>query len=261
MPPRFAYWTIIIDDAPTAFRARDREELVPTYRQLLTRNPNATIKWFARGKLWESPEQARAAVEPPREPRGPDWRPGGRHEDPRARFDKRPGKRHPARTGSREGKPHGKPAFGKRAADKPAFCKPTAGRPSFGKPGNDKRAFGKPRTHKPPYGKPRPDKAAFGKRAAEREGGPRKTYNPNRPKGGFKRPFGGRQDQRKRFAPRDSRAERRTNDTPNEAEPPVQPPPRPPGPDRPPKPGHEPGPNAPEPETIRILPEPPERAK
>ena len=30
MPPRYAYWTILIDNKTTAFRARDREELVPT---------------------------------------------------------------------------------------------------------------------------------------------------------------------------------------------------------------------------------------
>ena len=29
MPPRYAYWTILIDQKPTAFRAREREELMP----------------------------------------------------------------------------------------------------------------------------------------------------------------------------------------------------------------------------------------
>jgi hypothetical protein len=80
MPPRYAYWTIIIDDAPTAFRARDRADLMPTFRQLTSRNPNATIKWFANGRLWESPEEARAAAKARREPRDADWRPAGRHE-------------------------------------------------------------------------------------------------------------------------------------------------------------------------------------
>ncbi len=32
MPPRFAYWTILIENTPTAFRARDREELLPNLR-------------------------------------------------------------------------------------------------------------------------------------------------------------------------------------------------------------------------------------
>ncbi len=76
MPPRFAYWTIIIDDAPTAFRARDRADLTPTFRQLASRNPNATIKWFANGRLWGSPEEARAAAAARRariRKRGPKW--------------------------------------------------------------------------------------------------------------------------------------------------------------------------------------------
>ena len=34
MPPRYAYWTILIDDKPTAFRAREQEELLPTLNQL-----------------------------------------------------------------------------------------------------------------------------------------------------------------------------------------------------------------------------------
>ncbi len=57
MPPRFAYWTILIDNAPTAFRARDPEELRPTLAQLKRTNPNVVMKWFARGRLWESMEQ------------------------------------------------------------------------------------------------------------------------------------------------------------------------------------------------------------
>ncbi len=49
------------------------------------------MKWFARGRLWESPEEAHAATAvraPSREKRGRDWRPGGQHSDPRARFGK-----------------------------------------------------------------------------------------------------------------------------------------------------------------------------
>src|SRR5690242_14417204 len=73
------------------------------------------MKWFARGKLWDSPEEARAAGaargdrggdrprereqsarggardhrEPdgrPQEPRDRNWRPGGEHRDPRQKF-------------------------------------------------------------------------------------------------------------------------------------------------------------------------------
>jgi hypothetical protein len=90
VPPRFAYWTILIDNAPTAFRARDAQELLPTLNQLKRTNPNVVMKWFARGKLWESMEQEHAdfAQIKARERRTKDWRPGGDHKDPRARFDK-----------------------------------------------------------------------------------------------------------------------------------------------------------------------------
>lgn len=109
MPPRYAYWTIIAGGLPTAFRAADREELLPTFQRIKEKHPDAQMKWFARGKLWESPEVARTAQNrdgrdrprnpssadgarrarpegPPREKRGRDWRPGGEHRDPRQKF-------------------------------------------------------------------------------------------------------------------------------------------------------------------------------
>jgi len=97
MPPRFTFWTIILDGQPTAFRAADREELLPTLKQLQAKNPGAVLKWFARGRVWESPEEARrarseeesaarGAAAPER--RGHTWRPGGEHRDPRDRFKK-----------------------------------------------------------------------------------------------------------------------------------------------------------------------------
>jgi hypothetical protein len=91
MPPRYAYWTILIDQKPTAFRAREKEELMPTLTQLRRTSPDAVMKWFARGKLWDTPEQAQWAqrnLEHAREKRSRDWRPGGEHKDPRARFKK-----------------------------------------------------------------------------------------------------------------------------------------------------------------------------
>jgi 23S rRNA pseudouridine2605 synthase len=88
MPPRFAYWTIIVEGKPTAFRAQDRDDLVPTFKQLQSKHPDAVMMWFARGRLWTSPEEARAAERPGGAARrGQDWRPGGAHRDPRARFD------------------------------------------------------------------------------------------------------------------------------------------------------------------------------
>ena len=60
MPPRYAYWTIIAGGLPTAFRAADRDELMPTFQRIKEKHPDAQMKWFARGKLWESQEAARA---------------------------------------------------------------------------------------------------------------------------------------------------------------------------------------------------------
>jgi hypothetical protein len=97
MPPRFAYWTILIDDRPTAFRARDQADLLPTFHQLQRTNPHIAFKWFARGRLWASPEEARDAQRRPKprpESRDRDWRPGGDHKDPRARFKRGRAKRH-----------------------------------------------------------------------------------------------------------------------------------------------------------------------
>lgn len=94
MPPRHHYWTIILEGQPTAFRAHLQEELLPTLRQLQARHPDAVMKWFARGRLWESQDQERADAIARRRPKtaGPgerrprDWRPGGEHKDPRERF-------------------------------------------------------------------------------------------------------------------------------------------------------------------------------
>src|SRR5215216_3037666 len=108
MPPRFSYWTIIAGGLPTAFRATDREELLPTFARLKEKQPDAEMKWFARGKLWASPEEAIAQrdrqfgtgdrdkgprdrerkprASGDREARGRDWRPGGTHRDPRQPF-------------------------------------------------------------------------------------------------------------------------------------------------------------------------------
>jgi hypothetical protein len=105
MPPRYAYWTILIDSKPTAFRARVRDELVPTFHQLQRTNPDIVMKWFARGRLWESPEHEREARRKPpasSERRGREWRPGGEHRDPRQRFQRR---HKPRRGPRRDGKP------------------------------------------------------------------------------------------------------------------------------------------------------------
>ena len=118
MPPRHAYWTIIVDDQPTAFRAHDAEELEPTLNRLKEKHPSAVMRWFERGKLWDSRDAARAEgfgrgerrwegprperpdapeAGPTREgrrrerdaeekPRDRTWRPGGDHRDPRQKY-------------------------------------------------------------------------------------------------------------------------------------------------------------------------------
>ncbi len=97
MPPRFTFWTIILDGQPTAFRAAEREELLPTLKQLQAKNPAAVLKWFARGRVWESPEEARRVRTEAetsareaflKERRAREWRPGGEHRDPRDKFKK-----------------------------------------------------------------------------------------------------------------------------------------------------------------------------
>ncbi len=70
MPPRYSYWTIIAGGLPTAFRAADREELLPTFTRIKLKHPDAQMRWFARGKLWDSPESARLDTEARRAPRG-----------------------------------------------------------------------------------------------------------------------------------------------------------------------------------------------
>ena len=154
MPPRYAYWTILIDDKPTAFRARDQAELLPTLQQLKRTNPNALMKWFARGKLWDTPEQAQWAgkhLPKPSERRGRDWRPGGNHRDERARFQKRPDR------AAKDARPSAPPKFESRPSsprpperhrrpdNRPRWGgKPTGGKPTGGKPSSGKTTGGKP---------------------------------------------------------------------------------------------------------------------
>jgi hypothetical protein len=222
MPPRYAYWTILIDQKPTAFRAREREELLPTFHQLSRKNTDVVMKWFARGRLWESPDEAQAAQRAPKAPlekRGHAWRPGGAHRDPRERFKKR-------------AQPQGatKPAPW-RDRDKPAAPRPSrpwADKPKSGPPRGDRPWGGKP-----PAGRPR--------------GASGKTYRPDQSRG--QKPF----PARKLFPPRGGNDDRkpwqreRPPERRNEAPPKHKPetPAMPPGP--------------PPSEQIRTKPKPPEK--
>src|SRR5438093_12432071 len=147
MPPRYAFWTILIDGKPTAFRAREREELVPTFQQLRRTNKDVVFKWFARGRLWDTPKDAQAAQPAPKrigETRGSEWRPGGAHADPRARFKKTIGQP-PRRDRPWSGKP---PSGQPPRRDRPWSSKP----PSGGPPRRDRPWGSKPPSGQPPRG-------------------------------------------------------------------------------------------------------------
>ena len=105
MPPRYSYWTILAGGLPTAFRAAERDDLLPTFNRILEKHPDAEMKWFARGKLWDSPDAAREETEARRRP--PDSRPEGRPEGRRPDFA-RPesrGSRPPRKPDDRRGPP------------------------------------------------------------------------------------------------------------------------------------------------------------
>jgi hypothetical protein len=88
MAKRFCCWLIVSGGQPTAFRSRDAESLLPTLRQLQRTQPDSMLKWFDRGRLWTSPSEAEAALRARRTgpSRGRDWRPGGSHVDPKAKY-------------------------------------------------------------------------------------------------------------------------------------------------------------------------------
>jgi hypothetical protein len=87
--PRHGWWVIVARSQTTAFRAKQRETLVPTLRQLQRSTPDAALKWFDRGRFWDSPTEAADALKAARDaPKRPvAWRPGGDHKDPRARHE------------------------------------------------------------------------------------------------------------------------------------------------------------------------------
>ena len=89
MPPLTGYWIIVSGVTPTAFRSRRKEDLLPTLKQLQRTQPDTILRWFDRGRSWSSPEEARdarLARARAAKSRTRDWRPGGDHKDPRARF-------------------------------------------------------------------------------------------------------------------------------------------------------------------------------
>jgi hypothetical protein len=183
MPPRFVYWTIIAGGLPTAFRAAEREELLPTFKRIQQKHPDAVMKYFARGRLWESADEAkqeadaRRARAPRGDTRGRDWRPGGEHRDPRQKFKDAKKKRNldwrkerfqrrQAGAEPPRAKPHGDPL--RRPAERPP-----AHRRKFNGPPREQRKFDGPSREQPKLdGSPRERKPA-GERPWRPKGPPR----------------------------------------------------------------------------------------
>lgn len=148
-------WVIVVGQTATSFRARRRDDLIPTLRQLQRTQPDVDLRWFDRGQLWNSPEQARDALRAQRQAprdRGPDWRPGGSHKDPRAQFaltrdQKRARfKNRQFRKPKRDDRPMGSDSAGPGAGDGPRSRKPPRKdgrpdrRPFHNKPGSGPRS-------------------------------------------------------------------------------------------------------------------------
>ena len=89
MPPRHAYWTIIFGDQPTAFRSATPGGAAADVQADQAKHPDAVMMWFARGKLWQSPEAAREALERQRRGRDSDRSPREVRKPPER--DRRPG--------------------------------------------------------------------------------------------------------------------------------------------------------------------------
>ena len=139
MPPRYSYWTILAGGLPTAFRAAERADLLPTFNRIREKHPDAEMKWFARGRLWQSQDEAQADLQRARIRRDRDWRPGGDHRDPREVFknkrkrdagrreqaSRRPPSRPTAPSDARTARPPSKPTgpSGERTGQPPS--KPT----------------------------------------------------------------------------------------------------------------------------------------
>ena len=178
MPPRFTYWTILLDGKPTAFRAHTPDELLPTLRQLQVRHPEAVMLWFARGRLWSSQEEERAAAEArraSRERRRPEWRPGGEHRDPRERFEisRDEKRRRFAAKARRQAPPGSAPDATKDNAASSSDSRRTLGRPpGRGRPRSDKPGAWKPAGPGSPQGK-RDNRHAAGGRGRGPAGGGR----------------------------------------------------------------------------------------
>ena len=116
MPPRHAYWTILVDDQPTAFRASAQDDLMPTFKRLKLKHASAKMMWWQNGKLWDSRLDAQEAMRArgemgrrgdfrQRQQERPDGKLEWRPKDPKFAADGRESRRSPRREGGLEWKP------------------------------------------------------------------------------------------------------------------------------------------------------------
>jgi hypothetical protein len=213
MPPRFVYWTIIFGGQPTSFRAGTRDELLPTFKQIQSKHPDAQLRYFARGKLWYSEEEARADLIRARRPAfdRPPFR-------PRPEGDRPPGPPRDAR-GPRPEWKKDRPQGGDRPQWKDRPPRDARGpRPEWKKdrPQGRDRPQWKDRPPRPPQARdgdrgPRPewkkDRPQGGDRPQWKDRPPRDSRGPkpdwkNRPQGGAKPPW---KDRPTRNAPGEGR--------------------------------------------------------
>lgn len=164
------FWVIISGATPTAFRSPRQEDLLPTLKQLQRTQPDTTMRWFVRGRFWESPEAEREAFLKRRREssgRNREWRPGGDHKDPRAKY-KVPRDQKRARFKARQFRDHDK-GPGPGAQRQPPL--PPSPPADSSQPPTPRRGPGAPlggwspppdRPKRPPFGgKPRPGEKSF----------------------------------------------------------------------------------------------------
>lgn len=182
-----AFWVIVDGQTPTSFRARQREDLLPTLTQLKRTQPNVVLMWFERGRLWGSTEEAREALTvrrkaPDRRPRA--WRPGGDHVDPRAKYEiSRDQKR--ARFKARLGQDHrdadnpAPPPVVPKVVTKTKDEAPPPARPPYRPNRPDRPPYRPDRPGRPPYRSDRPDRPPFRPDRPDRSSRP--DNRPDRP--------------------------------------------------------------------------------
>jgi hypothetical protein len=212
-----AFWVILVGETPTSFRAKVREDLVPTLRQLQRTQDKVTLRWFERGRIWDSPQQAigvaKLASTTARERRSKEWRPGGDHRDPKARFElTRDQKRAKFKREHREERTREQHEERPRERREERMRETPRHRPDD-RSHERRRDHPRDRAHDRPFGKPRgerPDqpRSPFASRPAGPPGPPRppKAQKPDGPR--FERPespFGSRGSKRPWNKPRGTR--------------------------------------------------------